>query len=144
LREEGDKGIRFRERLAEGQEFEKTEGTTFRQGRSGHPGTRPVGVLIMAHLFTVINVHTNKYHDDPRRCMSSATSDTRSQIKRIPVKKPTWRDLHDLKEAGESYDELLSRMIRRERDYRDWKMIVEIEETGEFVAFDPDDLLQDD
>ena len=51
--------------------------------------------------------------------MSSATSDTGSQIKRIPVKEPTWRDLHDLKEAGESYDDLLSRMIRRERDYRD-------------------------
>lgn len=98
----------------------------------------------MAHLFIVANVHTNKYHDDPRRCMSSATRDAGNQIKRIPVKEPTWRDLHDLKEAGESYDELLGRMIRRERDYRDWKMIVEIEESGEFVAFDPDELLQDD
>jgi len=76
--------------------------------------------------------------------MSSATGDIGSQIKRIPVKEPTWRDLHDLKEAGESYDDLLSRMIRRERDYRDWKMIVEIEESGEFVAFDPDEILQDD
>jgi len=35
-------------------------------------------------------------------------------------------------------------MIRRERDYRDWKMIVEIEEAGEFVAFDPDEILRDD
>ena len=35
-------------------------------------------------------------------------------------------------------------MIRRERDYRDWKMVVEIEETGEFVAFDPDEILRDD
>jgi hypothetical protein len=35
-------------------------------------------------------------------------------------------------------------MIRRERDYRDWKMIVEFEESGEFVAFDPDEILQDD
>ena len=66
--------------------------------------------------------------------MSSATSDAGSQIKRIPVKEPTWKDLHDLKEAGESYDELLSRMVRRERDYRDWKMVVEIEEASEFVA----------
>lgn len=89
-------------------------------------------------------MHIDKYHANPQRRMSSATSDPGSQIKRIPVKEPTWRDLHDLKEAGESYDELITRMIRRERDYRDWKMVAEIEETGEFVAFDPDEILQDD
>ncbi len=76
--------------------------------------------------------------------MSSSTSGAGSQIKRIPVKEPTWRDLHDLKAAGESYDELLAGMIRRERDWRDWKMIAEIDKTGEFVAFDPDELLKDD
>ncbi|NLM30398.1 MAG: hypothetical protein GX216_08245 [Methanomicrobiales archaeon] len=76
--------------------------------------------------------------------MSSATQNPGSQIKRIAVKEPTWRDLHDLKEAGESFDELITRMIRRKRDYRDWKMAVELEEEGEFVAFDPDDILQDD
>ncbi len=53
----------------------------------------------MAYLFIVANVHTNKYHDEPRRCTSSATSDAGNQIKRIPVKEPTWRDLHDLKGA---------------------------------------------
>ena len=98
----------------------------------------------MALLFIVANMQTNKYHPYLQICMSSATRDIGSQIKRIPVKEPTWRDLHGLKEAGESYDDLLSRMIRRERDYRDWKMIVEIEESGEFVAFDPDEILQDD
>ena len=89
-------------------------------------------------------MHIDKHHANPQRRMPSATSDPGSQIKRIPVKEPTWRDLHDLKEAGESYDELITRMIRRERDYRDWKMVAEIEETGEFVAFDPDEILQDD
>lgn len=98
----------------------------------------------MALLFIVANMQINKYHPYLQTCMSPATRDIGSQIKRIPVKEPTWRDLHDLKEAGESYDDLLSRMIRRERDYRDWKMIVEIEESGEFVAFDPDEILQDD
>lgn len=116
-------------------------GATLRRGQNR---CCPIRVIIMAHLFIVANVHTNKYHDEPHRCMSSATSDTGSQIKRIPVKEPTWKDLHDLKEAGESYDELLTRMIRRERDYRDWKMVVEIEEAGEFVAFDPDEILRDD
>lgn len=74
--------------------------------------------------------------------MSSCTSE--AQIKRIPVKEPTWRSLHDLKEAGQSFDELLAGMIQRERDYRDWKMITEIDRTGEFVAFDPEEIMQDD
>ncbi|KAF1073561.1 hypothetical protein [Methanogenium sp. MK-MG] len=60
--------------------------------------------------------------------MSSGTSETgKNTIKRIPVKEPTWRNLHDLKDAGQSYDELLAGMVRRERDYRDWKMINETE-----------------
>jgi predicted CopG family antitoxin len=117
---------------------------TLQQGKSRRCSTYSVGLPIVAYLLIVATVHIDKYHDDPQSCMSSATSDAGSQIKRIPVKEPTWRDLHDLKEAGESYDELLSRMIRRERDYRDWKMVVEIEETGEFVAFDPDEILRDD
>lgn len=76
--------------------------------------------------------------------MSSSTSASGSnQIKRIPVKEPTWRRLHDLKDAGQSYDDLLDGMIQRERDYRDWKMIAEIDRTGEFVAFDPDEILKD-
>jgi len=52
------------------------------------------GVLILAYLFIVASVHINKYQNDPQRCMSSATRDTGSQIKRISVKEPTWRDLH--------------------------------------------------
>lgn len=66
------------------------------------------------------------------------------QIKRILVKEPTWRGLHDLKEAGQSYDELLSGMILRERDYRYWKMITGIDQTGEFVAFDPDEIMKEE
>ena len=74
--------------------------------------------------------------------MSSGTSETKGNIiKRIPVKEPTWRDLHDLKDAGQSYDDLLSQMVRRERDYREWKMITEIDRSGEFVAFDPEEIM---
>ncbi len=77
--------------------------------------------------------------------MASSTGDTGgSQIKRIPVKEYTWKSLHDLKEAGQSYDDLLSRMIQRERDYRDWQMIVDIDREGEFVAFDPEEIMKDD
>ena len=75
--------------------------------------------------------------------MLSGTDETSSnQIKRIPIKEPTWRDLHDLKKAGQSYDELISEMIGRERDFREWKMIVEIENEGEFVPFNPEEILK--
>ncbi|MCX6700010.1 MAG: hypothetical protein NTV68_08795 [Methanomicrobiales archaeon] len=52
--------------------------------------------------------------------------------------------MHDLKEAGQSYDDLLSGMVQRERDYRDWKMITEIDRTGDFVAFDPEEIMKGD
>ena len=71
--------------------------------------------------------------------MSSSMSGIDSKIKRIPVKETTWRNLHELKEAGQSYDDLLTRMIQR-----DWKMIAEIDRTGEYVAFDPDEILKED
>ncbi|WP_328590972.1 hypothetical protein [Methanofollis fontis] len=60
------------------------------------------------------------------------------------MKEYIWKSLHDLKEAGQSYDDLLSRMIRRERDYRDRQMIVDIDREGEFVAFDPEAIMKDD
>ncbi len=69
---------------------------------------------------------------------------TSNQIKRIPIKESTWRDLHDLKGAGESYDELLSDMIRRECDYREWKMITDIDENCEFIEFDPEVIMKED
>ncbi|WAI02528.1 hypothetical protein [Methanogenium organophilum] len=75
--------------------------------------------------------------------MSTSTGESGgSTIKRNPVKESTWRDLHDLKGAGQSFDDLLSAMIRRERDYRDWKMVAEIEKSGEYVAFDPDEIVK--
>ena len=76
--------------------------------------------------------------------MSSSMSGIDSKIKRIPVKETTWRNLHELKEAGQSYDDLLTRMIQHEQDWRDWKMIAEIDRTGEYVPFDPDEILKED
>jgi len=74
----------------------------------------------------------------------STGENTSNQIKRIPVKEPTWKDLHDLKDAGQSYDDLLAGMIQHERDYRDWKIITEIDREGEFVAFNPEELMKGD
>ena len=99
----------------------------------------------MAFLHSVAHWHNYKCAACQHPYMPlSASENTSNQIKRIPVKKPTWKDLHDLKEAGQSYDELLSGMIQRERDYRDWKIITEIDRDGDFVAFDPEEIMKDD
>lgn len=77
--------------------------------------------------------------------MSSGTSETGgNKIRRIPVKEPTWRMLHDLKDARQSYDDLPAGMTQRERDYRDWKMITGIDRAGDFVAFDPEEIMKGD
>ncbi len=71
--------------------------------------------------------------------MSHPTSETGGNtIKYISVKESTWRALHDLKDDGQRYDDLISRIIRHERDYREGKMIGEIDSAGEFVAFEPE------
>jgi hypothetical protein len=99
----------------------------------------------MAFLYIEANVHNFKGHAVQLICMSSSATQTGgNQIKRIPVKELTWVNLYDLKEAGQSYDELLAGMIQRERDYRDWRMINEIDRTGEFVAFDPEEIMKSD
>ncbi|MFA5103168.1 MAG: hypothetical protein WC525_08445 [Candidatus Thermoplasmatota archaeon] len=77
------------------------------------------------------------------RSHSFSMSGIDRKIKCIPVKETTWRNVHELKETGQSYDELLAGMIKREYDWRDWKMIAEIDRTGEYVAFDPDEILRE-
>ena len=96
----------------------------------------------VAQIYIVAQMHKYKCTEHQYPSMSFPTSETGGNtIKRIPVKEPTWRDLHDLKDAGQSYDDLLSQMVRRERDYREWKMITEIDRSGEFVAFDPEEIM---
>lgn len=60
--------------------------------------------------------------------------------KRIPVTEERWRELSELKEAGQTYDELLSDMIevlKRERLFKDMREKIErqefvpLEESGE-------------
>ena len=103
------------------------------------------GMPLMAFLYIKANVHNFKCPADQWIGMSSSTTQSGgNQIKRIPVKEPTWVSLYDLKEAGQSYDELLAGMIQRERDYREWKMITVIEKSGEFVAFDEEEIMKGD
>lgn len=67
-----------------------------------------------------------------------------NEIKRIPIKVPTWQCLHDLKEAGQSYDNLIAGMIKRKTDFRDWRMVMKIDQSGEFEPFYADKILNED
>jgi len=53
----------------------------------------------------------------------------------IPVRKSTFCDLHTLKDPQQTIDDLISVMIQREWDLRDWKMISEIDRVGKFYSF---------
>lgn len=90
------------------------------------------------------DMHRYKYFSDQLFFMSSGSAEMGdNQIKRISVKEPTWKELHNLKSAGQSYDELIAEMISHERDLREWKQITEIDENGEFVDFELENYLED-
>jgi predicted CopG family antitoxin len=57
--------------------------------------------------------------------------------KRIPVTEKTWQEISELKQPGQTFDELLSRMAEREKMHRLVNDLKRIEEEEEFVAFEP-------
>lgn len=69
---------------------------------------------------------------------SSNDSLTKGELatKRIPVTPEIWIALHDMRKAGESYDDLLRRLIADAQAYRLMRDMDEIEERGEFIPLD--------
>lgn len=62
-----------------------------------------------------------------------------SAEKRIPVSEERWRELGEMKDAGQTYDDLLQEMIREYKEHRLAEMVREKREDGEFVEVDVDD-----
>jgi predicted CopG family antitoxin len=58
--------------------------------------------------------------------------------KRIPVTEERWQELNELKDAGQTYDELLDELVRGHREGRLAEMVRE-KRDDEFVEVDPDD-----
>jgi predicted CopG family antitoxin len=56
--------------------------------------------------------------------------------KRIPVSEPIWRELSELKQPGQTFDQLLSEIIEREKKYRLIQDMKRIEEEEEFVELE--------
>lgn len=65
-------------------------------------------------------------------CDKMATAD-----KRIPVTEERWKELNDLKEPGQSYDELLEVLVEEHKKAKLMKHIEELrEEQEEFTPLD--------
>lgn len=62
-----------------------------------------------------------------------------SADKRIPVSEERWRELGEMKEAGQTYDELLEELIAEHREKQLADMVREKREEGEFVEVDLDE-----
>ncbi len=56
--------------------------------------------------------------------------------KRIPVTEKIWAELSRLRNAGQTYDELLAEMIEERKKARLFEEMRRIEERGEFVELE--------
>ena len=56
--------------------------------------------------------------------------------KRIPVTEERWRELHDLKEPGQTYDELLAELVEEHKKARLSRDMNRIREENKFEPLD--------
>lgn len=55
-------------------------------------------------------------------------------VKRIPVAEPVWKDLSEMRSAGQTYTELLEEMVEARKKERLLLDMKRIEEEGTFVS----------
>ena len=55
-------------------------------------------------------------------------------VKRIPVAEPVWKELSEMRSAGQTYSELLEEMIEVYKKERLVSDMTRIEDEGEFVS----------
>jgi hypothetical protein len=57
--------------------------------------------------------------------------------KRVAVTEPVWADLSDLRRPGETFNQLLAEMIKREKKARLIKHLKQIADEGDYVELPP-------
>lgn len=62
-----------------------------------------------------------------------------SADKRIPVSEERWRELGEMKDAGQTYDELLEELIQAHKQHRLAEMVRDKREDGSYVDVDTDE-----
>lgn len=61
-----------------------------------------------------------------------------SADKRIPVTEERWRQLGDMKRAGQTYDDVIGELIQEHKDRQLAEMVREKRESGDLVEVDED------
>lgn len=76
-----------------------------------------------------------------RQCPTElATSISMSNAnKRIPLTEDRWKELHELKEPGQTWDELLAELVEDHKEKQLAEMIRKKREHGDFVEVDTED-----
>lgn len=62
-----------------------------------------------------------------------------STEKRIPVSEKRWKELGEMKDAGQTYDDLLQELIQDHKEKQLAQMVREKRENGTFVEIEEDD-----
>ena len=62
-----------------------------------------------------------------------------SSEKRIPVSEKRWKQLGEMKDAGQTYDDLLAELIEGHREKQLAEMVRKKRESGTFVEIEEDD-----
>ena len=56
--------------------------------------------------------------------------------KRIPLTEERWRELHELKAPGQTFDELLDELVEEHKKAKLFRDLERLREEGEFVPLD--------
>ena len=59
-----------------------------------------------------------------------------TKTKRIPVSSGVWKEMHEIKEAGQTYDDLLEELIELKKKARPYAHLRKIEEDSEFIPLE--------
>jgi hypothetical protein len=88
----------------------------------------------------VPNTTIQRGPDSKIEVFSDSEFKTEGATKRIPVTPTTWADLHDLRQAGESYDTMLQRIMKEAGTYRMIRDMDAIENEGDFIPLEDMDM----
>ena len=59
-----------------------------------------------------------------------------TKTKRIPVSPGIWKEMHEIKEAGQTYDDLLEELIELKKKAQLYTHLRKIEENSEFIPLE--------
>ena len=81
-------------------------------------------------------MQVRSWHRTPSGAECQKPTNVSKADKRIPVTEERWEELHELKGAGQTFDELLEELIEEKKKKRLADMVRDKRENGDFVEID--------